>query len=703
MSEEKGVVYPKTRAEELIEVIGGVMFHDPYRWLEGESEAAIAWQKQQNDLSDRILREWDGFDQLKQQIAKLIAPLGVIAPLQHARKWYSLHNSSIASCLRISDTAGGIFSEIVLSERKTNDPNKVEWFIPSPDGRYIAYGIPEGGGAQGGIQLTRVQIWDLEEKLRIPWEVHHVAYRAVAWLPDSTGFYYVAGLDHASRNAERRVYLHQIGANREDYCEPLRGLSYCAPQLSPDGRYLALIRGFREPRADLILNRAADSWRLFLNDVPAACFGFFDGDRYIALTTLNAERGRIVSIPIKSANDFETWKEIVPQSDGVIRNVVTVHDKYIVTDLCDANSRIRIFSKNGKLEETLPIPNEGSVSPAASWTWWHYTGMPTINAGERAISFVHSSFTSSPATYTYEVEAKVLQRLNDPEIVLNDILIKSEVVTADDGARIPLKLLYLNDVQLEHTHPTVIFAYGGYNHAFVPAFLAMFAPLIEAHGVLAFAHIRGGGEFGADWWRAGHHENKQRSFDDIYSVAEWLITEGWSDSSTLGIVGASNGGMNVAVAATQRPELFRAAVALVPQCDLLRYSRDPFYGGKPIEGHHNGVHIHGGTWRSPPQTTVKHKTPYFADSVYPEPFAYSPYHAVKPGTAYPAILVVSASEDLWCPPWHGRKFVARLQNGNLNGRPSLLRVWTNEGHDVPILGNSVQVAEWIGFLMRNIA
>jgi prolyl oligopeptidase len=341
-------------------------------------------------------------------------------------------------------------------------------------------------------------------------------------------------------------------------------------------------------------------------------------------------------------------------------------------------------------------------------TWWHYVGYRMFTAGDGAIAFVHSAFDRSPAICAYDLHTGTIIHSGTPAIRLDGIGITDLRVPADDGAAIPVSIIRKAGDAPERPLPTVIFAYGGYNHAFLPAYLGMFAAMIERGGTLVFAHIRGGGEFGANWWRAGHHERKQRSFDDIYSVAEWLIREGRATSRMLGIVGASNGGMNVAVATTQRPDLFRAAVALVPQCDLLRYGRDLFYGGKPIEGHHNGIHIHGGTWRGAEEGSGAGTTgpsparPFFFESVYPDPFGYSPYHRVEPGRSYPALLVVSASRDLWCPPWHGRKFIAHLQGEAAGTHSALLRVWPGDGHDAPILGRPEQVVEWVGFFIREL-
>jgi prolyl oligopeptidase len=260
---------------------------------------------------------------------------------------------------------------------------------------------------------------------------------------------------------------------------------------------------------------------------------------------------------------------------------------------------------------------------------------------------------------------------------------------------------------LQWPAPTIIFLYGAYNFATVPAWIGPLGPFVEAGGMAVFAHLRGGGEYGSEWWRAGHHEHKQRSFDDVYAVAEGLITSGRTTAERLGIIGLSNGGTNVCTALVQRPDLFRAGAALAPQCDLLRYSRDPFCGGAPIEGNHQGWHVNAGTWRDPAWGRGKSGEPlserkaHFPQSMYPDPFQYSPYHLVKDGVGYPALLFVCGTEDVWCPPWHSRKLAARLQSATSSSRPILLRVWEGTGHDAP-LSEVDQVTEWLSFLMREL-
>jgi prolyl oligopeptidase len=217
--------------------------------------------------------------------------------------------------------------------------------------------------------------------------------------------------------------------------------------------------------------------------------------------------------------------------------------------------------------------------------------------------------------------------------------------------------------------------------------------------------LRGGGEFGADWWRAGHHEHRQRCFDDLYTVAQGLVDSGTAAEGRVALVGHSNGGLNVATALTQRPDLFCVGVALAPHADLLRYSRDPFCGGVPVEGHHEGCHVNGGTWRDAGwgrgSVSSNPVGPTMPQSMYANPLGYSPYHLVREGVPYPAMIAVCGTEDVWCPPWHSRKLIARIQGATSSTKPILLRAWEHAGHSAQ-MGEPMQVAEWVGFIMQQM-
>ena len=685
----------------IIEAIDGVVVRDPYRELEEDSQRTLEWQAAETDRAIRQLRG-PRFQELLANARAFMHADEVFAPVATEAGWF---RPSGDGELILSDSLDGpgVVLRPGIQEPQDRDQPAFSWYQPSPDGRFLAYGASEGGGLQGGAQLLRLRILDVSTGNDLPIRIPH-ATADVGWLPDSTGLYVVHGLGHASANPERRIGFQSLEGGFPFKPEPLRGLGFDARvSVSPDGRFTAVQTGKREPRADWLLDRETGEWRSFLMHVPAACFGAFSGDNYIALTTWKSPNGRIVSIPLSAADDLSSWREIVPEGPGVIRGLSIVERSLVVLELVDAVSRLRIVALDGTEITEVPLPCPGTVSTSGPHGWFQTLGPPAISPGVDGFAYVHSDYDRSPALYWHDLKEQISKEVAAPRMTTPNIAIVNETFQADDGEEVPAVLVSRKG-QVK-PGPAIIFCYGAYNFATVPGWIGVLGPFVEAGGIAVFAHLRGGGEFGTLWWRAGHHENKQRSFDDIYAVAEGLVRGGWTTTDQLGVLGLSNGGTNVCTAIVQRPGLFRAGVALAPQCDLLRYSRDPFCGGAAITGHHQGLHVNSGIWRDPAWGRGEQPKPagpaHFPQAMHPDPLSYSPYHLVEDGVSYPALLLVCGSEDVWCPAWHSRKLAARMQAATASSNPILLRCWEGAGHEDP-MAQPEQVAEWLAFFMEEL-
>jgi prolyl oligopeptidase len=619
--------------------------------------------------------------------------------------WFRIDPDARAPSLIVGASSMGSGLTLRAGAREAEDREApcFEFFSPSPDGKYVAYGAPEGGGLQGGVQLQRLRVMEVESGHDLSFRIDHASCSLV-WLPDSSGFYVVRGTASAMRDPTRLISFVSL-ANGLTVDEPLRGLGFATwLQLSSSGRWLIAVTGTREPRADWILDRQEEKarWQPFLMHVPAAVTGAFLGEDYVAISYFGTPRGRVVSFPVEASHRPEACRELVPQTEEVIRGLSVVGSRLVIHSLANACSKLRIYRADGKFLAELSQPKFATVGRTG---WSQLLGQQPVSAGEEEFIYIRSTFDKAPSLHRYSIPDGSEETLVAPATTIPNAKTTESTITADDGVKIPIKIVRCGSS--EAPIPTTIYCYGAYNFALVPGWLGPFAPLVESGGAVAFAHLRGGGEFGADWWRAGHHEHRQRCFDDIYSVAQGLIDNGVTPKGKIALVGHSNGGLNVATALVQRPDLFSVGIALAPHTDLLRYSRDPFCGGLPVEGHHEGCHVNGGTWRNPTwghgnaDTDFEEAGPLLPQSMYAVPLGYSPYHLIREMTVYPAILAVCGTEDVWCPPWHSRKLIARMQAASCSDNPILLRVWEGAGHSAQ-MGEAAQVVEWVGFIMQQL-
>jgi prolyl oligopeptidase len=684
----------------VIESIDGITVIDDFRWLEPEDAATQEWERVQDENARRRLSSAPWLGRVKGELPRHLAAMRLSAPVAAGNLYFQRAYSGELIC---SELAVGDGKYFLPGTKETTDRESptFDWFQPCPNGRYVAYGAPEGGGLQGGAQLLRLRILDARTGLDLGIRIPHVA-AGLAWLPDSTGFYFMRGLKSASVCPDRRVSFYSM-VDGEFHDEPLRGLGFASQlQISKDGRYLSVVTGTREPRADWILQRDDGSWRPFLMEVPATCFGFFANDDYFALTNWKSPHGRIVKIPLGTHSVTSSWMEIVPQTERTKRNLVEVGEYLLVGELDSCNVCLSLYDRSGGLVSDALLPDSGSVTTDAGTGWFQHLTEPMVSADPNGLFFVHSDYARAPNLFRFDFKTRQLEQLTR-EGWFENWEVEDKSFTASDGESVPVELVYRNDCRFPA--PTLIYTYGAYNFATVRSWIGVLGPFVEAGGVAVFAHIRGGGEFGTEWWRAGHHEHKQQSFNDIYSVAEGLISAQIGAAERIGVWGLSNGGLNVCTAIVQRPDLFRVGIALAPHCDLLRYSRDPFCGGAPIEGHHEGLHVNGGTWRDPiwgkQGTDTANVRAHFEQSMYPDPLQYSPYHLVKEGTRYPSLMLVCGREDVWCPPWHSRKFAASMQAATTSSNPILFRVWEGAGHEHP-MRELEQIAEWLSFAMQEL-
>lgn len=677
--------YPETRTVETEERRVGVTLPDPYHWLEAETEEVRQWQEAQAELASRTVRAWPHYDALKQNVSRLSMSRNGATRRSAGGRWFRVDTPGDAtqSIAVVSESLVGegrtLFDPV---SENTEKPPFLSWISPSPDGRILALGVCSDGSENNSIRLIEVDTGALLPNA--PTQLLMDSWLGGAqWLADSSGFYFTA-LDGAAFDFQMKVFQYDLatGATRKIELKPSgEKLQYPLARPSRDGRWVIALERLMNPVPFAVLDRtvAEPRWRPFVTGIEGTLAGHIVGDSYVAFTDIGAPRGRIVAIPLNSPtpNDPATWQEIVPESDAAIRVVQPVGDKLYVSELVDTYSRVRIFEIDGTPVGQAPLPGKGAISEMP---------FPLMNLAppieQSGFLFGFSTFTASWGAYIHRPGATEVEVVTPPQIVLQDTVVEDHWAVSADGVRIPYHVVRRAAVAADRPQPALLYAYGGFNAPLPPQYPGAMAAFVESGGLYVHCHLRGGGEFGRDWWEAGRLKAKQNCYQDLYAIAEDLIARGATRTDLLAVTGGSNGGLMSGVAAVQRPDLWRAVAPRAPLFDVIGACREP-YGRLGIE--------------------VEFGDPDDADDVR-RMALFSPYHLVKDGTRYPAIYIDAGDTDPRCPPWHSRKFAARLQAAQAGDAPILVHVWTNVGHgwatakDVQI----EEATEWLGFVMQQL-
>ncbi|MEW6522887.1 MAG: prolyl oligopeptidase family serine peptidase [Bacillota bacterium] len=648
---------PQTAVRPVTEVLHGTTIVDPYRWLEdGSSDEVRAWTEQQNAYTRSVLDTLPQRDYFARRLERAFAHTAVGNPVVRDNSLFFTRRSPGQNqpVLMVRDLRDG-------NERPVLDPNiadagglvSLDWWYPSPSGRYLAYGY-----SRDGDEWSTLYVLDLESEGHLSEAIPRTRHSSVAWKKDESGFYYTRYPDPGEvpggeENYHSRVRYHVLGTDpAQDPVvfgdgRPMREMRQV--QVSDDGRYL-LVTCYEGWRRSEIFLRSEETpgsgFAAVVTDRDALFYGEMVGDSLYLLTNYLASTYRVVAVDPRHPGE-EHWKVIIPASDVILEAFSVVGNKLVVTAMKDACSRLLVYELDGSLASEVPLPEPGTISKVQGKT------------GGEVGFFTFTSFTTPPSIYRLEV-ARV-QAV--PGLAGEDwekpagLRVRQVFYRSLDGTRVPMFILHREDLELDGRRPTVLTGYGGFNIARTPEFRAAVLPWLQAGGVYAQANLRGGSEYGEDWHRAGMLENKQNVFDDFLAAAQYLVDAGYTSCRHLGIAGGSNGGLLVGAAMTQRPAMFRAVACGVPLLDMLRYHR----------------FLIGALWVSE-----------YGSPDDPEHFrwllAYSPYHRVVEGESYPATLLHTAGSDSRVDPMHARKMAALLQRASSSGLPVLLRTESQAGH-----------------------
>jgi prolyl oligopeptidase len=444
--------------------------------------------------------------------------------------------------------------------------------------------------------------------------------------------------------------------------------------VSPASPYIACVQ---DHRTDYFRDLDGE-WREFLRSVPGAHIGQFVGEEFIGIVDDGHHRGRIVRIPVRTPTDSSTWTEIVPAGRDVLQYLRVVDGKVVVGFLRDASAGIAVYGLDGSLITELPLPAHAGIGTIT--TGGSALGMEMFVCGDKEISFLLSTPTTSPAVYRFQVDRNVLSVLSGPRRVVRNAETRTVWATSSDGRQVPATVTYPVDEAGTRARPTLIDGYGNFGMAVAPAFRPSSAAFVESGGVSVIAHLRGGGEFGSEWYTRTDGTDKQLTFDDLYAVVEELIGQGIATREQVAFEGASGGGFTAGTAIVQRPELFAAVVPRVPLLDLL-HNKPGSYGYNVVCWCYGDL--------TDPAAVARLAT-------------FSPLEGVASGIRYPATLLVCGENDVRCPPGQSRKFAALMQAANAADTPVLLRVHPGRGHvAIGLEGQIREDTEWLAFVAEH--
>lgn len=675
------IIYPVTVKVDSIDSYFGHQVADPYRWLENDQSAETKiWVEAQNSVTNAFLQTIPFRDSIKNRLQSVWSYARQSVPkIKGDYQFFYRNNGTQNHSVLYVKKTGDAVERVLIDPNLFSDDGTISLGSASvsEDGKYIAYAI-----SKGGSDWREVFIKDVETGIDLPDHLKWVKFSEFSW--DKNGFYYnryaapIAGTELSQSNTNQKVYFHKLNSSQDAdvllHEDPNFPQHNFRAQLDETGRFLLLATSQSTKGNTLSIknNNSKGQWTLADTDFITTTNYITTVDGWIwVLTNNNASRYRLMAIN-PSAPKMDDWKEIIPEKGNVLKGVSVSRDFIVAHYMVDVLSQLKVFDKNGTFLFDIEMPQPGSI------------GSMETTRDNNNLFFAFNSYSVPEQIISFNIETKQLQKEFVPKVDFksDDYETKLIFVEAQDGAQVPLSIVHKKGLVLNGTNPTLLYGYGGFNIVYQPRFDPRLVPWLENGGVYVNAHIRGGGEYGEDWYTSGIKMNKQRVFDDFILAAEKLMEMGYTNSEKLAIFGGSNGGLLVGAVANQRPDLFKVALPAVGVMDMLRYQYFTI----------------GWAWAGDYGRSDD------SEEMFRYLYAYSPIHNIPETSRFPAVLVTTADHDDRVVPAHSFKYIATLQEKYKGSNPVMIRIETKAGHGAgkPISMQIDEVADRWAFVLYNM-
>ncbi|MBP6511641.1 MAG: S9 family peptidase [Bacteroidia bacterium] len=681
----QALTYPKTAKGTTVDDYHGTKVSDPYRWLEIDTaKEVMAWVEAENKVTNAYLSNIPFRDGFKKRLTEIVNYEKFLAPSKVGDYYFfskndGLQNQSVIYYQRGIDGVPMVFIDPNKMSKDGTAAISILGF--SHDKKHVAYGINESGSDWQTIKVMQVDGAKLLDD-----ELKWVKFSSAAWYKD--GFFYSrydspsSGTELSGKNENHQIWYHKLGtkqdADKMIFMDKENPLRYYGAQVTEDEKYLFIYVSQGTYGTEILYKNLDQP-----NMAPKKLFKGFSyeygvvdnvGSKIMVSTNHGAQNNHLISLDLNSFNsemDYEKqWKILVPETKSLLENVTTAGGKLFLNYLQDVSSHVYQYNYDGVKEHEVELPAIGTATGFSGYI------------DDKEVFFTFTSFTYPPTIYRYSIADKKVSKFRSSGVKFNpdDFTTEQVFFTSKDGTKVPMFIVYKKGLKRDGKNPTLLYAYGGFNVNLNPGFSATRLALLEQGAIYAMANIRGGGEYGDAWHKAGMLMKKQNVFDDFIAAAEYLISEKYTSPSYLAVQGGSNGGLLIGAVVNQRPELFKVAFPQVGVMDMLRFHKFTVGWGWVVE--------YGSS------DTLAH---------FKNLYGYSPIHNIKPAN-YPAVMVTTADHDDRVVPAHSFKYIATLQENQKGTNPVLIRVDVKAGHGAgkPLSKTIDEVADTYSFMLYNM-